>query len=35
MSTGFPNNSLLEGFFKKHGITKGLLKQYEMYMLLN
>lgn len=35
MSTGFPNNSLLEGFFKKHGFTKGLLKQYEMYMLLN
>jgi ribosomal protein S18 acetylase RimI-like enzyme len=34
MSTGFPNNSLLEGFFKKHGFTKGPLVQYEMYMLI-
>lgn len=31
MSTGFPNNSLLEGFYKKHGFTKGALTQYEMY----
>jgi ribosomal protein S18 acetylase RimI-like enzyme len=34
MSTGFPNNSLLEGFFKKQGFTKGSLTQYEMYLLL-
>ena len=34
MSTGFPNNSLLEGFFKKHGFTKGSLTQYEMYKLI-
>src|SRR5579875_3600408 len=32
MSTGFPNNSLLEGFFKKQGFTKGPLVQYEMYL---
>jgi ribosomal protein S18 acetylase RimI-like enzyme len=31
MSTGFPNNSLLEGFFKKQGFKKGTLTQYEMY----
>jgi ribosomal protein S18 acetylase RimI-like enzyme len=34
MSTGFPNNNLLEGFFKKNGFTKGTLTQYEMYMML-
>ncbi|MDP4086149.1 MAG: GNAT family N-acetyltransferase [Bacillota bacterium] len=34
MSTFFPNNSLLEGFFKKKGFVKGSLTQYEMYMLL-
>lgn len=32
MSTGFPNNSLLEGFFKKQGFKKGQLAQYEMYL---
>ena len=30
--TGFPNNSLLEGFFKKQGFKKGKLAQYEMYL---
>lgn len=34
MSTCFPNNSLLEGFFKRLGFTKGSLTQYEMYKLL-
>lgn len=34
LSSGFPNNSLLEGFFKKHGFTKGSLAQYEMYCLI-
>ncbi|WML39709.1 GNAT family N-acetyltransferase [Neobacillus sp. OS1-2] len=34
MSAGFPNNSLLEGFFKKQGFKKGVLKQFEMYLLL-
>ncbi|MED1470168.1 GNAT family N-acetyltransferase [Bacillus salipaludis] len=34
MSTGFPNNSLLEGFYKKHGFQKGNLAQYEMYLIL-
>jgi ribosomal protein S18 acetylase RimI-like enzyme len=34
MSTGFPNNSLLEGFFKKQGFQKGSLTQYEMYLSL-
>ena len=34
VSTGFPNNSLLEGFFQKHGFSKGTLTQYEMYKLL-
>jgi ribosomal protein S18 acetylase RimI-like enzyme len=34
MSTGFPNNSLLEGFFKKQGFQKGSLKQYEMFLSL-
>jgi ribosomal protein S18 acetylase RimI-like enzyme len=34
MSAGFPNNSLLEGFYKKHGFSKGTLTQYEMYMPL-
>ncbi|CRK80839.1 GNAT family N-acetyltransferase [Neobacillus massiliamazoniensis] len=34
MSTGFPNNSLLEGFLKKLGFTKGTLAQYEMYRIL-
>lgn len=35
MSTGFPNNSLLEGFFKKNGFKKGPLAQYEMYLLIS
>ncbi|OIK06632.1 GNAT family N-acetyltransferase [Bacillus sp. MUM 116] len=34
MAAGFPNNSLLEGFFKKHGFQKGTLAQYEMYLTL-
>lgn len=34
MAAGFPNNSLLEGFFKKHGFQKGSLVQYEMYLPL-
>ncbi len=34
MTTGFPNNSLLEGFYKKHGFQKGNLAQYEMYLIL-
>ncbi|MDP4086487.1 MAG: GNAT family N-acetyltransferase [Bacillota bacterium] len=34
MSSGFPNNSLLEGFFKKNGFKKNQLSQYEMYLLL-
>jgi N-acetylglutamate synthase-like GNAT family acetyltransferase len=34
MSTCFPNNSLLELFFKKQGFAKDSLTQYEMYMLL-
>lgn len=34
MSTGFPNNSLLDGFFKKKGFTKGSLAQYEMYLTI-
>ncbi|MGG1400326.1 GNAT family N-acetyltransferase [Bacillus salipaludis] len=34
MATGFPNNSLLEGFFKNHGFQKGNLAQYEMYLIL-
>jgi len=34
MSGNFPNNSLLEGFFKKQGFTKDSLSQYEMYMVL-
>ena len=34
MSTGFPNNSLLEGFFKKQGFTKGSLTQFEMYLTI-
>ena len=32
MSTAFPNNSLLEGFYKKQGFIKAELAQYEMYM---
>lgn len=32
MLAGFPNNSLLEGFFKKQGFHKGSLAQYEMYL---
>ncbi|NRD80067.1 GNAT family N-acetyltransferase [Bacillus sp. BRMEA1] len=32
MSAGFPNNSQLEGFYKKQGFTKGSLAQYEMYL---
>ncbi|WP_232490257.1 GNAT family N-acetyltransferase [Neobacillus cucumis] len=34
MYTGFPNNSLLEGFYKMHGFQKGNLAQYEMYLIL-
>ncbi|MBM7655914.1 ribosomal protein S18 acetylase RimI-like enzyme [Neobacillus cucumis] len=34
MSTCFPNNSLLELFFKKQGFAKDSLTQFEMYMLL-
>jgi ribosomal protein S18 acetylase RimI-like enzyme len=34
LATGFPNNHLLEGFFKKHGFEKGSLAQYEMYLSL-
>lgn len=34
MSTGFPNNSLLEGFLKKRAFKRGTLAQYEMYRTL-
>jgi ribosomal protein S18 acetylase RimI-like enzyme len=34
MSTGFTNNSLLEGFLKKQGFKKGTLAQFEMYRIL-
>jgi ribosomal protein S18 acetylase RimI-like enzyme len=34
MSTGFPNNSLLEGFLKKRCFKRGTLAQYEMYRIL-
>ncbi|MEB8805809.1 GNAT family N-acetyltransferase, partial [Bacillus cereus] len=34
LSIGFPNNNLLEGFFKKCGFEKNSLAQYEMYLLL-
>lgn len=34
MSTGFPNNASLEGFFKHIGFEKERLAQYEMYLFL-
>ncbi|MBS4174506.1 GNAT family N-acetyltransferase [Bacillus sp. FJAT-49736] len=34
MSTTFPNNHQLEGFFKRSGFTRNALSQYEMYYLL-
>lgn len=33
MSSGFPNNSHLEGFLKKQGFKKDQLSQYEMYLV--